>query len=82
LEPNAMQVLIALRLAPRQTVSSLVQSLAIGQGTASTALAELQGRGLVVDEVDLTDRRRRFQDIMASGKTRLERFLAGNQNPS
>jgi DNA-binding MarR family transcriptional regulator len=81
LEPNAMQVLIALRLAPRQTVSSLVQSLAIGQGTASTALAELQGRGLVVDEVDVTDRRRRLQDITALGEQLLERFLAGNQNP-
>ena len=42
LEPNAMQVLIALDNEPGQPVGQLVDALVLGQGTVSTALARLK----------------------------------------
>lgn len=76
LEPNALQVLVALRLEPGQTVGELVARLALGQGTVSTALALLRRRGLSEEHADPADKRRRRQGITASGRRLVARFLA------
>jgi DNA-binding MarR family transcriptional regulator len=75
LEANALQVLIAVQLMVQPTVGELVDELALGQGTVSTALARLQQRGLVTALTDPTDARRQRQRIAQSGRALVKRFL-------
>lgn len=76
LEANALQVLVALSLRGERTVGALVGDLALGQGTVSTALARLQERGLVLENVDVADKRRRVQRITRDGDRLVERFVS------
>lgn len=75
LEPNVLQVLIALYAAPDQTVGELVERLVLGQGTVSTALGVLEKRKLVTAQADPEDRRRQRQRITRSGTALAKRFL-------
>ena len=76
LEPNTMQVLIALDNESGQSVGQLVDLLVLGQGTVSTALARLQADRLVDEAVDDGDRRKRVQAITKEGRAVVQRFVA------
>lgn len=58
LEPNVLQVLIAVSIDPGRTVGDLVEQLALGQSTVSRAMTLLEGRCLTHPENDPADRRR------------------------
>jgi DNA-binding MarR family transcriptional regulator len=81
LEPNHLQILIALRLAAGMTVNELVETLTLGQGTVSTGLSILEDRGLVKAKSDPDDRRRRRQQLTAAGEQTVARFVAGAPVP-
>lgn len=74
LEANALQVLIAIELQPGASVGELVELLALGQGTVSTALARLQERGLVTARADSRDGRRQRQRVTRTGTQLCRRF--------
>jgi DNA-binding MarR family transcriptional regulator len=76
LEPNHVQILIALKLVPGATVNELVETLALGQGTVSTGLGRLEDRGLVTAEPSPEDRRRKQQKLTAEGQQTVARFLS------
>lgn len=76
LEPNALQVLVALQLQSDRTVGDLVEQLTLGQGTVSTALALLHERRLVHAVADESDARRQRQTITQKGTQLVERFAA------
>lgn len=76
LEPNALQVLIAVELLGEATVGELVEELALAQGTVSTALATLQREGLATSQSDSADRRRELQRVTAKGRRLVRRFAA------
>lgn len=75
LEPNALQVLVALHVESDRTVGELVEQLVLGQGTVSTALGRLRERGLVVADDDIADRRRRRQRITRTGRALVRRLI-------
>lgn len=74
LEPNVLQVLIAIELSGQPTVNELVKELALGQSTVSTAIATLAERGLVATAPDSDDRRNQRQRITAAGRALVRRF--------
>ena len=76
LEPNVLQVLVALHRSSGRTVGELTDELALGQGTVSTALGVLAERGFVIAKADTADRRRQLQSITRSGRGLVNRFLA------
>jgi DNA-binding MarR family transcriptional regulator len=80
LEPNALQVLVALFDSAPMTVGALADSLVLGQGTVSTALSVLSKRGLVQGKPDPDDRRRQLQRITRSGAGVVRRFVADTQH--
>ena len=75
LEPNTLQVAVAIWLQPGQTVGELVELLSLGQGTVSTALARLSERGLVTTRPDKADARRQRQALTRLGRVFVERFV-------
>jgi DNA-binding MarR family transcriptional regulator len=76
LEPNVLQVLIAVELRPDSTVSELLQTLALAQGTVSTAVSGLQARRLLKVVRDEGDARRQLLRVTPSGRALIDRFLA------
>src|SRR4051812_30952982 len=81
LEPNALQVLIALCVEPHRTVSDLVGELALGQGTVSTAIAVLQERELVATRPNPKDRRGRHLRPTRNGRALVTRFSGRATSP-
>jgi DNA-binding MarR family transcriptional regulator len=67
-EANTLQVLIAVQEMQEPTVGELVEALALGQGTVSTALGRLEHRGLVSAYADQQDARRARQRITRKGR--------------
>ena len=76
LEPNELQVLVALHLHSDRIVTDLVNQLQLGQGTVSTALASLHERGLVRPAVDRRDARRQRQRITPAGRRLVQHFAS------
>lgn len=76
LEANTLQVLIAVQLMAQPTVGELTDELALAQGTVSTALSQLQERGLVTALADPSDGRRQRQRITQEGRLLVRRFLS------
>lgn len=76
LEPNVLQVLLALYRQSDRTVGALAEELVLRQPTVSTALALLQSQGLVAERDDPSDRRRRRQRITRSGRALVRRFVS------
>jgi DNA-binding MarR family transcriptional regulator len=77
LEPNTLQVLIAVAEQRAVTVGALVDLLALSQGTVSTALAKLRERGLVDEVRDDRDSRRRFLSATSAGSDVAQAFIEG-----
>lgn len=76
LEPNVLQVLIAIDLTPGSTVGELADVLALAQGTVSTAVAGLADRGLISAAADPADARRQRLRPTRAGRALVERFAA------
>lgn len=76
LEPNVLQVLVALHRESDRTVGALGEQLVLRQPTVSTALARLQDQGLVTERGDPTDGRRRRQHITRRGRALVRRFVS------
>jgi DNA-binding MarR family transcriptional regulator len=77
LEPNAVQVLLALSLSDRAAVGALADQLALGPSTVSHALDRLRRDGLVETLQSQTDKRAQLQHITADGESAVAQFLAG-----
>jgi DNA-binding MarR family transcriptional regulator len=76
LEPNTLQVLVALHRESDRTVKALTEQLVLRQPTVSTALARLRDRGLVAEHADPSDGRRRRQHITRRGRALVRRLLS------
>lgn len=68
LEPNAVQVLLTLKLEPNRTVNELATVLALAKTTVSHSVSALQQQGLLDESADDRDRRRRPQRLTADGE--------------
>jgi DNA-binding MarR family transcriptional regulator len=76
LEANVLQVLIAVTLTPGSTVGELTETLALAQGTVSTAVTNLSGRALINATADSRDARRQLLRATRAGRLLVERFAA------
>jgi DNA-binding MarR family transcriptional regulator len=76
LEPNVLQVLIAVELHPSSTVGDVADRLALAQGTISTAVARLREERLVDAAADELDARRQLLTTTAAGRRAIDEFIA------
>ena len=67
LEPNVLQVLIALEVLTTPTVENSLTSVVLAQSEVSITLARLQERGLPTTIPDPNDARRQRQGIIPEG---------------
>jgi DNA-binding MarR family transcriptional regulator len=76
LEPNALQVLLALALRSEQSVGELAESLRLQHSTVSHALSELRQQNLATGRVSDQDGRRQVLQLTRRGKGLVDRFVA------
>ena len=76
LEPVAMQALLALSERPAAGTDEIAARLAVEPATLRHSIAELARRGLVSDEPDPADRRRRVRGLTSAGEERVRDFSA------
>jgi len=74
LEPVAMQTLLALYESPGGTTEEIARRLAVEPATLRHAFAELARRGLIRDEPDPEDRRRRRRVLTSAGESVVDTF--------
>lgn len=75
LRPHALQVLAALSLLGELSSPELAGRLNLHRSSVRHALGTLRKRGLVTEEVDQTDRRRRTQRLTSKGRRQLSRYV-------
>jgi DNA-binding MarR family transcriptional regulator len=75
LEPNTRQVLLALYVAPGETVIGLSKTLGLAKTTVSHAVSELQSRKLTETVPGDADARRRPQRLTAAGEAQSRRLI-------
>lgn len=76
LEPIAMQVLLVLSERPGAGTNEIAARLAVEPATLRHSFAELARRGLVGDERDPADSRRRVRGLTSAGEKRVRDFCA------
>jgi DNA-binding MarR family transcriptional regulator len=73
-----VQVLIAVWLNPDRTVGEIAEQLALIPQTASKSLRRLQDAGLVVEDIDVRNRRARRQALTRPGRKLTTAFIRAN----
>lgn len=80
LDAHTLQVLVAVACQEETTVGEIVDRLALGQGTVSTAASRLQEAALIQSKASKADGRRRLLTTTAKGRRLVARFERATQS--